>query len=65
MYKELQQLRNKPRQNYNFETSYLLNLNYDYMTIYEQLTPNPDVALLDSASTHSILTKAQFILFPK
>jgi len=63
MYRELQQLRNRPRQNYTFEASDLLNMNYEvenFMTVYEQSTPNQDVALLDSASTHTILTKAEF-----
>lgn len=66
MYRELQQLRNRPRQNYNFETSNLYALDYDvenYMTIYEQPTSNPDAALPDSASTHTILTKAEFFHF--
>lgn len=53
MYRKLQQLRNQPHQKYNFDTSNQPSLDYDvehYMTIYEQSTSNPDVALLDSAS---------------
>jgi hypothetical protein len=58
MYKELQQLRNPPRQNYNIETQNPPSPNHDienYMTIYEQSTSQPDVALLDSASTHTLV----------
>jgi hypothetical protein len=61
LYREVQQLRNKPRQNYNFEASDLPDLDYEvknYMTVYEETTPNQDVALLDSGSTHIILAKA-------
>ena len=70
MYRELQQFRNQTRQNYNFENP---NTNSDispytddvenYMTIYETHSSNPNEALLDSASTHTILTNPRFFNF--
>ena len=70
MYRELQQLRTQNKQNYNFEnpnphpdpSPYTENLE-NYMTIYEQHSSNPNEALLDSASTHIILTNPTFFHF--
>ena len=61
MYRELQQLRNMPRQNYSFKATDLPNMDNEvenFMTVYKKHTPDPNVALLDSGSTHTILTKA-------
>ena len=66
MYRELQQLRNMPRQNYSFKATDLPNLDNEvenFMTVYKKHTPDPNVALLDSGSTHTILTKAEFFHF--
>ena len=66
MYKELQHLRIHPRQNYNFQTENPLSSTHDlesFMNIYEKQTSNPDVALLDNASTHTILTNLEFFHF--
>ena len=66
MFRELQELRNKPRQYYNFEPSDMLEFDYDvenFMAIYEGTLSTHDVALLDSTSTHTILTKAEFFHF--
>ena len=66
MYKESQQLRNQPRQTYNFENPQPITYNDDienYMTIYEQHASNPNKALLDSASTHTIFTNPKFFHF--
>lgn len=68
MYKELQQLRNQTRQTYNFENHNpnLPPYNDDvenYMTISGQRSSNPNEALLDSASTHTILTNPKFFHF--
>ena len=68
MYMELQQLRTQNRQAYNFENPYpnpapdTKNIE-NYMTIYEQHSSNPNEVLLDSASTHTILTKPEFFHF--
>ena len=54
------------RQNYNFEVTDLTATDYEvenFITIYEQPMSNQDVALLDSASTHTILNKEQFFHF--
>jgi hypothetical protein len=66
MYKELQQLRLQPRQNYNFQTPNPSSSTHDlesFMTIYGSHTSQPDVALLDSGSTHTILTNPNFFHF--
>jgi hypothetical protein len=71
MYRELQQLKNQTRQAYNFENSnfapqptpYTEDIE-NYMTFYEGSSSNPNEALLDSASTHTILTNPQFFQFP-
>jgi hypothetical protein len=66
MYKELQQLRLQPRQNYNFQTPNPSSSTHDlesFMTIYGSHTSQPDVALLDSGSTHTILTNPKFFHF--
>jgi hypothetical protein len=66
MYRELQQLRNQPRQNYSIQTQNPPSPNHDiknYMTLYETSTSQPDVALIDSASTHTILIDPKFFHF--
>ena len=66
MFRELQELRNKPRHNYHFEPSDMSDLDFDvenFMAIREGGMSIQDVALLDSASTHTILIKAQFFHF--
>ena len=66
MFRELQVLRNKPRQNYNFEPSNMPEFYYDvenFMAIYEGTSSNQDVALLDNASTHTILSMVEFFHF--
>ena len=66
LYRENQQLRNQPRQNYNFEGPNQSSSTYDvesFMTIYEAQPSDSDVALLDSASTHTILTNPKFFHF--
>ena len=70
MYRELQQLRTQTRQIYNFEnpsfapSSSLNNEDIEnYMTLYEGCSSNPNEALLDSASTHTILTNPGFFHF--
>ena len=72
MYKELQQLRTQTRQTYNFKnpnsapnpspnTEDIEN----YMIIYEGSSSNPTEALLDSVSTHTILTNSEFSILEK
>ena len=67
MYQELKGLRNSPaRQNYHLEATDLTATEYEvenFMTIHEQPMSSRDVTLLDSASTHTILNKAQFFHF--
>ena len=68
MYKKLQQLRLQPRQNYNFENPNPSSSTHgleSFMTIYGKHTSEPDVALLDSGSTHTILTSPEFFQFPE
>ena len=63
MFRDIKEFHNKPRHNYNFESTDLLDFNYNvenFMAIYEGTLLNHDVALLDSASIHTILTKAEF-----
>ena len=70
MYRENQQLRNQTRQSYNFENP---NPNMDispytddvenYMTLFETHSSNPNEALLDSGSTHTIFTNPKFFNF--
>jgi hypothetical protein len=70
MYKELQQLRSQNRQAYNFEnpnpppdpSPYAEDIE-NYMTIYDEHSSNPNEALLDTASTHTILTNPAFFNF--
>jgi hypothetical protein len=67
MYRELQQLRTQIRQAYNFENpnpapnppSYTEDIE-NYMTLYEGGSSNPNEALLDSASIHTIITNPEF-----
>ena len=66
MYKELQQLRNQSCQTYNFENPQSLSNSEDlenYMTIFETHSLKPNEALLDSASTHTILTDPKIFHF--
>ena len=67
MYQELKGLRNSPaRQNYHLEATDLIATEYEvenFMTIHEQPTSFQDMAMLDSASTRTILNKAQFFHF--
>ena len=66
LYREVQRLKNQPRKNYNFDVQPNQNLDLEnYMTVRGNVIPRPDVALLDSASTHTILTDPRFFEFPK
>ena len=67
IYRELQQLRNQPRQTYNFKNPNPNPPSFNddienHMTIYKQHS-NPNEAILDSASTHTILTDPKFCHF--
>lgn len=64
MYRELQQLRNQSCQNYNFDIPSLSNSGIqNYMAINGQTTLNLDMALLDSASTYTIPTNPNFLIY--
>lgn len=64
MYKELQKLRNRSRKNYNFDIHSASNSDVEnYITFSGQITPNPYVPLLDSASILIILTNPKFFNF--
>jgi hypothetical protein len=68
MYRELQQLRTQTMQAYNFENpapnpSPYTEDTENYMTLYKGTSSNPNEALLDSASTHTILTNPNFFQF--
>ena len=64
LYKEVQKLKGSNRENYNFHVQPNQDLDIEnYMTIRsEEFGPN--IALLDSASTHTILTNSRFFEFP-
>lgn len=65
MYKELQRLRTQSREAHNFDIPSYSNLDVDnYMTIDSQTISNLDIALLDSTSTHTILTNPKKFSFP-
>ena len=65
LYKELQRLKGHPRENYNFNIQPNQNLDIEnYMTLRENGTPGSKIVLLDSTSTHIILTDPRFFEFP-
>jgi hypothetical protein len=62
---ELQKLRNQSRENYNFDIQHDSNLDIEnFMAIRRKSENRASVALLDSASTHTILTNPNFFEFP-
>jgi hypothetical protein len=65
LYMELQKLRNQSRENYNFDIQHDSNLDIEnFMAIRGKFENMASVALLDSASTHTILTNPKFFEFP-
>lgn len=64
LYKELQKLRNQSRDNYNLDIQYDNSPDIkNFMTIRGKSKSRSDIALLDSASTHTIFTNPNFFEF--
>ena len=64
LYKEVQRLKGSNRENYNFYVQPNQDMDIEnYMTIRSEAS-EPNIALLDSASTHTILTYPRFFEFP-
>jgi hypothetical protein len=65
LYKEVQRLKGNTQENYNFHVQPNQDLDIEnYMTMRYSEVSRPDIALLDSASTHTILADPMFFEFP-
>ena len=64
LYKEVQRLKNQSRENYNIDIQQDNTLDVEnFMTVRGNLESETNQALLDSASTHTILTNPKFFNF--
>ena len=65
LYREIQRLQNQPRENYNYNIQPNQDLDIEnYMTSRRNGIPTSNIALLDNASMHTMLTDPRFIEFP-
>jgi hypothetical protein len=64
MYQELQRLKSRQRETHTLDAPSLDNVDPEiFMVSMDKSRANPDVALLDSATTHRILRDPKYFIF--